>query len=124
MTDYSNWKILKTDINNHLEEYGNVAEWCNNGGEYHIEEQDIYYVVVKNPEPSEEELKDIVRNIRNKYLQEYDFTQLTDAPFTDEEKSVYAQYRQYLRDYTDTAEWWLNNPMDFNSWRKNNDISW
>lgn len=72
-------------------------------------------------EPTEDELKQIVRSVRNEYLQYYDFTQLVDAPFTDEEKAVYAQYRQYLRDYTEGENWWLSNPMDFNSWRENNE---
>lgn len=51
MTDYSNWKILKTDLNEKQEEYAEVAQWCNDGGEYHIEEDGEYYKVVKNPEP-------------------------------------------------------------------------
>lgn len=74
-------------------------------------------------EPTEDELKQKVRAVRNEYLQHYDFTQLVDAPFKDEEKAVYAQYRQYLRDYTEGENWWLNNPMDFNSWRENNALS-
>ena len=56
MTDYSSWKILKTEIDEKTEEYSQVAEWCNNGGEYHIEDTGEYYEVVKNPE----------RKIRNK----------------------------------------------------------
>lgn len=56
MTDYSNWKILKTELDEKLKEYSQVAEWCNNNNEYHIElyidENDIeWYRVVKNPEP-------------------------------------------------------------------------
>lgn len=72
-------------------------------------------------EPTEDELKQRVRAVRNEYLQYYDFTQLVDAPFTDEEKAIYAEYRQYLRDYTEGENWWLQNPMDFNSWRGNNE---
>ena len=56
MTDYSNWKILKTEFDEHAEEYSQVADWCNDGQEYHIElyidENDIeWYRTVKNPEP-------------------------------------------------------------------------
>lgn len=69
-------------------------------------------------EPTEDELKERVRSARNGYLKDTDFTQLNDAPFTSEEKLQYAQYRQYLRDYTEGENWWLENPMDFNSWRK------
>lgn len=39
------------------EEYSQVAEWCNEGNEYTIEDMGEYYAVVKNPEPSEEEIK-------------------------------------------------------------------
>ena len=70
MTDYSNWKILKSVINYvgddeekqqevqvAQEEYTAVAEWCNESRQYHIEEQGDYYAVVKNAEPTEEEIK-------------------------------------------------------------------
>lgn len=120
MTDYSNWKILKSELDEHAEEYSQVAEWCNESGKYTIEDDETCYKVVAIPEPtppSEDELKAQVRFVRDSYLQATDYTQLPDAPFTDEEKAVYAQYRQYLRDYTEGKSWWLNNPMDFNSWR-------
>ena len=113
---YENWKILKSELDEKQEEYSEVAEWCNESG-YHIEDDGINYKVVKNV-ISEETLKNIVRSVRDSYLQETDFTQLPDAPFTTEEKAQYAQYRQYLRDYTEGENWWLENPMDFNSWRK------
>ena len=53
---YENWKILKSEIDEKAEEYSQVAEWCNNSGEYHIElyidENDVeWYRTVKNPEP-------------------------------------------------------------------------
>ena len=118
MTDYSNWKILKTDLPAKQEEYSQVAEWCNNNGEYHIEDDGTYYKAVKNPEPSIDELKAQVRAVRDSYLQETDFTQLPDVPFATEEKFLYKQYREYLRNYTQKENWWLENPMDFNSWRK------
>jgi len=57
MTDYSDWKILKTELDEKQEEYTKVAEWCNEGQEYHIEEVGDEYQVVKNPEPTQEELK-------------------------------------------------------------------
>jgi hypothetical protein len=67
--------------------------------------------------PTEDELKTNVRRVRNEYLQYYDFTQLVDAPFTDEEKAVYSEYRQYLRDYTEGESWWLSNPKTFEEWK-------
>ena len=57
MTDYSNWKILKSEADAKAEEYAAVAEWCNEGREYHIEDTGEYYEVVKNPEPTEEDIK-------------------------------------------------------------------
>jgi hypothetical protein len=68
-------------------------------------------------EPAEDELKQRVRSVRNEYLKDTDFTQLNDAPFTSEEKLQYAQYRQYLRDYTEGENWWLNNPKTFEEWK-------
>ena len=37
MTDYSNWKILKTELEEKQKEYSEVASWCNENQEYHIE---------------------------------------------------------------------------------------
>ena len=68
-------------------------------------------------EPTEDELKQRVRSVRNGYLKDTDFTQLNDAPFTSEEKLQYAQYRQYLRDYTEGENWWLSNPKTFEEWK-------
>lgn len=68
-------------------------------------------------ESTEDELKQRVRSVRNGYLKDTDFTQLNDAPFTSEEKEQYAQYRQYLRDYTEGENWWLENPKTFEEWK-------
>ena len=53
---YEDWKILKSEADEKAEEYSQVAEWCNEGQEYHIElyidENEIeWYRTVKNPEP-------------------------------------------------------------------------
>lgn len=68
------------------------------------------------PEPTQEEKEEAVRAIRDAYLSHYDFTQLPDAPFTAEEKATYAEYRQYLRDYTKGENWWEQNPATFEEW--------
>ena len=117
---YENWKILKSELDEKAEEYSQVAEWCNEGQKYHIEDTGEYYEVVKNSEPTEDELKSQVRNIRNMYLQQCDFTQLPDAPFTEEEKQKYVEYREYLREYTDQENWWLKNPLTFEEWKESN----
>lgn len=120
MTDYSNWKILKSDLDEKQEEYSQVAEWCNENQQYTIEDDGTYYKVIKLPEPTpptEEERKTQVRIVRDTYLQATDYTQLPDAPFTPEEKAEYVEYREYLRNYTDTPNWWLQNPKTFDEWK-------
>lgn len=52
---YTNWKMNKSELND--EEYGLVADWCNENQAHTIEDMGEYYAVVKNPEPSEEEIK-------------------------------------------------------------------
>ena len=139
MTDYTNWKIEKSVINYTgddetkkaaaqaaQEEYTAVAEWCNETGRYSIEEDETYYKVVALPEPtppSEDELKSRVRAVRDSYLLATDYTQLPDAPFTPEEKAQYAEYRQYLRDYTETPNWWLENPKTFEEWLNDDEVA-
>jgi len=63
-----------------------------------------------------DEIKEEVRAIRDKYLLKTDFTQLADAPFTKAEKQKYAEYREYLRNYPETENWWENNPLTFEEW--------
>lgn len=57
---YENWKILKSEVEEKADEYAAVADWCNEGQDYHIEDTGEYYEVVKNPEPlspTDEEIK-------------------------------------------------------------------
>lgn len=54
---YENWKMLKSELPHREKEYTDVAQWCNESGQYHIEEQGKYYAVVKNDEPTEEKIK-------------------------------------------------------------------
>lgn len=79
-----------------------------------------YFQIGDEPKPyvpTEDEMKESVKRIRNSYLQQTDFTQLSDAPFTVEEKAEYAEYRKYLRDYTEEENWWLQNPKTFEEWK-------
>jgi len=41
-----------------------------------------------------------IREIRDQLLAETDFTQLPDAPFSDESREAFKEYRQLLRDIT------------------------
>lgn len=121
MKNYKNWKILKTQAEEKADEYSQVAEWCNESGQYTIEEDGEFFKVVAIPEPtppSEDELKRQIRVVRDSYLQATDFTQLPDVPLEDAQKQTYASYRQYLRDYTNSDEWWNKSPLTFEEWSK------
>ena len=45
-----------------------------------------------------------LREVRNKFLQDSDWTQLPDAPLTQLQKSAWAIYRQILRDLPNSYE--------------------
>ncbi len=45
-----------------------------------------------------------LRGLRDKYLQESDWTQVPDSPLSDELKQKYSEYRQQLRDLPETYE--------------------
>lgn len=64
---YENWKILKSEVEEKADEYSKVAEWCNNSGEYHIEDGEEYYAVVKNPEPTPPTNEEISQQRENAY---------------------------------------------------------
>ena len=58
------------------------------------------------PEPTEEDLKQqnltALRQLRQRYLQDSDWTQMPDSPLSAEKKTEWQTYRQALRDITDT----------------------
>ena len=56
MTDYTNWKILKTELDEKQEEYLQVAEWCNNSNGYFIDDSDELYYTVKKIIPSQKSI--------------------------------------------------------------------
>ena len=68
------------------------------------------------PEPTPEDIQEHMRAIRNSYLSYWDFSQLCDAPFSEEEKDSLAAYRQYLRDYTKEEDWWMAEPLKYEDW--------
>lgn len=93
---YENWKILKTELDEHTEEYSAVAEWCNENGEYTIEDDGTYYKVVKLPEPTPPTDEEI-RQMREKaYEAEVDpitahIQRLRDMEQTEEVKAEIAE---------------------------------
>lgn len=78
-----------------------------------------WYVKGYAPEKPVEELQTEVRAVRNSYLEKYvDPKQLVMVwdSLSADDKKLYADYRQYLLDYTGVEGWYLNNPMTFEEW--------
>ena len=98
-------------------DYADLAVYCNNNGLI-IEDKGDYLEAVNPPEPSDEEKKARVRQVRNQYLEQTDKYMITDYPITDDERELYKQYRTYLRDYTLPENWWESNPLKFEEWNK------
>ena len=115
-----------------MDEYTAAAQWCNENGVM-IEEigekgESPRQFQIKKFEITTEELKAQVRAVRNLYLQQTDKFMLVDYPITDDERELYKQYREYLRDYTLSENWWEHSPMTFEEWKSlqttnNNDVS-
>ena len=98
-------------------QYADLAVYCNNNGLI-IEDKGDYLEAVNPPEPSDEEKKARVRQVRNQYLEQTDKYMITDYPVSDEERELYKKYRAYLRDYTLSENWQESNPLKFEEWNK------
>lgn len=101
-------------------QYADFAVYCNRNGLI-IEDKGDYLEAVNLPEPTVEELQAEVRAVRNSYLETYvDPKQLVMVweRLSEDERQTYADYRQYLLDYTQTENWWLNNPLTFEEWQE------
>lgn len=92
---YKKWKINKLDYKNNQNqeqnEYEKVAIWCNENGNYHIEEIFDYYVVVENEKPSEEEIiEQRINELKLKITNEYDYKQFKyiRGEYTEEEWNI------------------------------------
>lgn len=73
--------------------------------------------VLTTSDPAIEQRKEQVRAVRNRYLEQTDkYLSVTDFPITDEQKEQYRQYREYLRHYPEHADWYKQNPLDFDNW--------
>ena len=73
MTDYTDWKILKTELPEKQDEYNEVSNWCNDNQEYFIYDDGVYYKTEKIPTPTIEEQNEIIRHKRQeRYLSESD----------------------------------------------------
>lgn len=83
----------------------NGIVWDLDGNE--IQDREDVAVVIENHNPNKVTLEEIIAK-RNTLLQESDWTQLPDAPLTEEKKQEWVVYRQALRDITQT----FSNPDD------------
>ena len=75
------------------------------------------YVLISSDKAIEQKKVD-VRAVRNQYLEHTDKYMIADYPITDDERELYKQYREYLRDYTLPENWWESNPLKFEEWNK------
>ena len=75
------------------------------------------------PEPTEDEIKAQMLEIRDEYFARYvDWYQskhLLWEEMSGEQKDDIKAYREYLKAYNDTEEWWKNPPMTFDEWKEN-----
>lgn len=116
---YENWTIEKSIINysgddeelqkkseEAHKEYSEVAEWCNQGGEYHIEDAGEYYHTVKNPEPSKSEvIQQEIAELKSQLdATDYKCLKYVDGALTDEEYAEVKEERQSLRDRINELE--------------------
>ena len=74
------------------------------------------FVLTSSAEAIEQRKKE-VRSVRNQYLEQTDKFMITDYPISDDERELYKQYREYLRDYTLSENWWEHSPMTFEEWK-------
>lgn len=129
MTDYSDWKVLKSVINYDgndeekqeeakaaQEEYTEVAYWCNDGGEYMIVEDELYYKTVLIP-PTPAPTYDDIRQMRIQYRRDHIDDQTAErvrktanGTWTDDDEAAYlaldAEVTAWIEEnlpYTDNA---------------------
>ena len=91
---YENWKILKSELEEKLDEYTEVAEWCNENQHYTIEDDGIYYKVIEIPEhiPTKEEIKQMRINYRREHIDDQTAERsrkMANGTWTDEDEQNY-----------------------------------
>lgn len=122
MTDYSEWKVKKSVINYSgddeekqeqaniaRDEYAAVAEWCNESGEYHIEETRYYYEVTTNPipvPPTDEEIRQMRIQYRREHIDDQTAERsrkMANGTWTDEDEQEYlaldAEVTAYIEEH-------------------------
>lgn len=79
-----------------------------------------WYLKGYAPEKSKDIKEKEVREVRNSYLEKYvDPYQLVIRweTLSNKEQEELKGYRQYLLDYTDTEDWWEQNPKTLDEWK-------
>lgn len=97
-------------------QYADLAVYCNQNGLI-IEDKGDYLEAVNPPEKPVEEKAAEVREVRNQYLSDTDKYMIPDFPITEAEEAQYIQYREYLRNYPETENWYEHNPLTFEEWK-------
>lgn len=81
-----------------------------------------YFQIGQEYVPTEDELKAQMLGIRDLYFSEYvDWYQskpLLWEELSAEEKQDISDYRQYLKGYNDTPNWWNAEPLNYDDWLK------
>lgn len=67
---YENWKIKKEELQDNLEEYSKVAQWCNENQEYQIGEKEGFICTIKKENPSPLSYEE-VRRMRIAYRKDH-----------------------------------------------------
>lgn len=109
MTDYSNWKIKKSELEEKQEEYTEVAQWCNESGQYHIEPVGEYYAVVENPAPvppTDEQIRQMRVDYRREHIDDKTAERsrkMANGSWTEEDEAAYlaldAEVTAYIEEH-------------------------
>lgn len=99
-----NYDSIEEDTENLLKDF------IENNGEF----------VLKESDSGVEKQKELIRLVRNKYLEEYIDNRakspLMWADVSDEEKFLLSEYRNYLLNYTEKENWYLVSPYTYEAW--------
>lgn len=76
-----------------------------------------WYVKGYAPAQPDKELQADVRAKRNALLDATDkYVSIPDYPIDESTRAQYIEYRQYLRDYTKSPDWWESEPLKYEDW--------
>ena len=137
MTDYSNYKVLKSVINyigNDEEkiiaaqeaqlEYENVAKWCDENQNYYLGNDELYYKVIEKIPETEEQKAEYVRETRNEYLVYYVDPFVSNplrwADMSEQDQNNIINYRLYLLNIPEQPEFPNIEVKTFEEWLNNN----